>query len=542
MKMSTTSSSFIPAPAHVTRLFANTTNRQPVVRRFCHHPTAVLKTSGAQYSSISEIAEAVRTSKTTAETVLDNTLKRIETIENNVKAFLTIDVEQLHTRAKQIDSLIKQGKNPGPLAGVPIAVKDNLCTKNLPTTAGSAILDGFVPAFDATAVSRLQEAGAILLGKTNMDEFGMGSSTETSAYQQTRNPANLECVPGGSSGGSAAAVAAGECLAALGSDTGGSIRLPASFCGVTGFKPSYGRVSRHGLLAFASSLDTVGPICTNVRDAALMMQVIAGKDGMDGTALNQPVPRYAEELTDQSDLTGVTVGIIEEAMAEGVDTDVAEAVQAATNTLKDMGAKVKTISIPRLSAATAAYYVLAPSEASANLARYDGVRYGVRDVQAENSNQMYARSRAQGFGEEVKRRIMVGTYALSAGYYDAYYLKAQRIRALVVEDFRKAFNQGVDVLISPVAPTPAFKIGEKINDPVSMYATDLMTIPPSLAGLPALTVPCGQSKSGLPIGMQVVGPFLGDLDVLQIGHAFQQSSSYHLRANNSSEIGVAAAV
>lgn len=367
-----------------------------------------------------------------------------------------------------------------------------------------------------------------MLGKTNMDEFGMGSSTEHSAYRPTRNPADLTRVPGGSSGGSAAAVAAGMAPLALGSDTGGSIRQPASFCGVTGLKPSYGRVSRHGLLAYASSLDTVGPICASVQDVALAMEVISGRDAMDSTSVDAPVPRYAERLMATPDLSGYTVGVIEEAMGEGVDPGVAKAVRAAVDTLKGLGAKVRSVSIPKLSLSTAAYYVLATSEASANLARYDGVRYGVRDQDARTSNELYARSRAQGFGYEVKKRIMVGTYALSSGYYDAYYLQAQRVRAWVSNSINKAFAEGVDVLVSPVAPTSAFKLGERDEDPLSMYLDDIMTVPASLAGLPALSVPCGLA-SNLPVGMQIIGPFLEEERIMQVGHAFQLATDHHLQ-------------
>lgn len=498
-------------------------------RRSLSSPPLCSASLPSEASSLTAAADAVRTGATTATALLEAALARIEATDPSVNAYLTVDVSHASNRAAQIDKLHASGTALGPLAGVPIAIKDNICTKHLVTTAASRILDGFVPSYDATVIQRLQAAGAVLLGKTNLDEFGMGSSTENSAYGATKNPWDLDRVPGGSSGGSAAAVAARTCIAALGSDTGGSVRQPASFCGVTGMKPSYGRVSRHGLLAYASSLDTIGPICTSVRDAALLLQIIAGEDAMDSTTVRAPVPEYSAQLHDGADLTGVTVGVIEEAMDDGVHADVSARVKEAIHVLRRLGAKVKSVSLPRLAVSTAAYYVLAPSEASANLARYDGVRYGVRDTAACNSSDMYARSRAKGFGEEVKRRIMVGTFALSSGYYDAYYLRAQRVRALMARDFKNAFANDVDVLVSPVAPTPAFKIDEKIEDPVSMFLDDIMTIPASQAGLPALSVPCGFSETGLPIGMQIIGPFLEESRVFQVGHAFQMATDHHLQ-------------
>lgn len=447
-------------------------------------------------------------------------------------SFLQIDAELALARAAAVDRALAAGEDPGPLAGVPVAVKDNLCTAGQPTTAASALLDGFVPAYSATAVARLEAAGAVVLGKTNLDEFGMGSSTENSAYQSTRNPWDLSCVPGGSSGGSAAAVAAGEVTLALGTDTGGSIRQPAAYCGVTGIKPSYGRVSRHGLLAYASSLDTVGPICGSIADAALVLQTIAGRDHMDSTSVDAPVPKYADHLMKQPDLNGYTIGVVEDTLGDGVDPDVVKCVREAIETLRALGAKVKSVSLPNLTSITAAYYVIATSEASANLARYDGVRYGVRDSKARNANQMYARSRANGFGHEVKKRIMAGTFALSSGYYDAYYVRAQRARAMVARSFKDMFEQGVDVLVSPVAPAPAFKIGAMLDDPIAMLLQDNMTIPASLAGLPALSVPCGFSSSRLPLGMQLMGPFLEEERILQVGHAFQLATDYHLQTSD----------
>lgn len=444
-------------------------------------------------------------------------LARAASLHERVGAFTTLD------------AACATSGSGGALAGAALAVKDNLCVAGMATSAGSRVLENYVPAYSATAVARLQAAGAVVIGKTNMDEFGMGSSTENSAYGVTRNPWGEGRVPGGSSGGSAAAVAAGICRYALGSDTGGSIRQPASFCGVTGLKPSYGRVSRHGLLAYASSLDTVGPITRSVADAAQVLQIIAGHDPMDSTTVTEPVGDYVGLLAAEGaeSLKGVTVGVVTETLGEGVSADVVASVRSAVGQLEALGATVREVSLPRLSAATSAYYVLAPSEASANLARYDGVRYGVRSDLAKNSADMYTRSRGEGFGAEVKRRICVGTYALSTGYYDAYYLRAQRVRALVREDYASVFGAGVDVLVSPVAPTTAFEIGEKTKDPTDMYFGDVMTIPASLAGLPALSVPCGLCSKGMPVGLQIVGPYLDEAAVLRVGHAYQLATDFH---------------
>lgn len=459
-------------------------------------------------------------------TDVSRALHRASSLHDRVGAFTTLDAGAAGAASN--------AKRKGPLAGRAIAVKDNLCTTGIVTTGGSRILENYIPPYTATAVARLEAAGGLVFGKTNMDEFGMGSSTENSGYGVTRNPWDEDRVPGGSSGGSAAAVAAGICDIALGSDTGGSIRQPASFCGVTGLKPSYGRVSRHGLLAYASSLDTVGPITRTVEDAARVLQIIAGHDPMDSTTVTSPVDDYVSLLGsmdgNDSPLAGLTVGIVSETMSgEGVDGDVAESVRAAVEELRSLGAVVCDVSLPRLSAATAAYYVLAPSEASANLARYDGVRYGVRDDTAVNAKELYTQSRGGGFGAEVKRRICVGTYALSTGYYDAYYLRAQRVRALVRNDYRAAFDAGVDVLVSPVAPTTAFRLGEKTSDPTTMYYGDVMTIPASLAGIPALSVPCGFGQNGMPVGMQIAGPYLDEATVLRVGHAFQTVTEHHTK-------------
>jgi aspartyl-tRNA(Asn)/glutamyl-tRNA(Gln) amidotransferase subunit A len=462
--------------------------------------------------------------------LVDAALLRAARLQPTLAAFTTIDAEAARVAAASA-AAASASKRQAPLNGAPVAVKDNLCTRGIATTGGSRILENYIPPYSATAVLRLEAAGAVVIGKTNMDEYGMGSSTENSAFGVTRNPWDLDRVPGGSSGGSAAAVAAGICDLALGTDTGGSIRQPASFCGVTGLKPSYGRVSRHGLLAYASSLDTVGPITRTVADAARMLQIIAGHDPFDATSVTAPVPDYCAQIADPkvSDLSGVVVGVISETMGDGVDPEVVATVREAVRTMERLGATVREVSLPRLSSATPAYYVLATSEASANLARYDGVRYGVRDYEATSAADIYAMSRSTGLGSEVKRRIMLGTFALSTGYYEAYYLRAQRVRNLVVQDYRQVFAAGVDVLLSPVSPSPAYRFGDKTNDPIAMILDDIMTIPASLAGLPALSVPCGHSQAGLPIGLQIVGPYLDETTVLRIGHAYQTATAHHTR-------------
>lgn len=480
---------------------------------------------GNRRSSLSQVRRyyrdglaSVRCTATPSRLVSD-AVERACRLQDDLNAFITIDAGAAESaKAGPIDQHLQA-----------IAVKDNICTRGIVTTAGSKILDGFVPPYTATAVQRLQDAGAVVIGKTNMDEFGMGSSTENSAYFPTYNPWDVSRVPGGSSGGSAAAVASGICAVALGTDTGGSVRQPASYCGVTGLRPSYGRVSRHGLLAYASSLDAIGPITRTVADAAKILQIIAGHDPKDATTVKAAVPDYSAAISGSNnvDLSQFTIGIVSETFGKGVDPEVSAAVREAVEDLRRLGASIRMVSLPRFASATAAHYVLAPSEASANLARYDGVRFGVRNEMANNATDLYAMSRAQGFGSEVKRRIMVGTFALSTGYYEAYYLRAQRVRKLVAMDYRQAFESGVDVLVSPVAPTTAFRIGEKMSDPVSMYLEDCMTIPASLAGLPALSVPCGMSSEGLPIGMQIVGPFLDEPTVLRIGHAFQCATKHH---------------
>ncbi len=456
-------------------------------------------------------------------------LERILAMDNEVKAYLTVTPEEALAQARAADQRLSAAseKQLGPLVGIPLAIKDVLCTRGVRTTAGSRVLENFVPPYDATAVARLREAGAVILGKTNTDEFAMGSSTENSAFFTTRNPWDLDRVPGGSSGGSAAAVAAGECLGALGTDTGGSVRQPASLCGVVGFKPSYGRVSRYGLIAFASSLDQVGVLTKDVTDAALLLGVIAGHDERDSTSLDRPVPDYTASLT--GDMRGLRVGVPREYFVAGMQPEVETAVRAAVDVLADLGAEVCEIGLPHTEYALSVYYLIAPAEASANLARYDGVRYGQRvagEGEGESLREMYMATRGLGFGPEVKRRIMLGTYALSAGYYDAYYLKAQQVRTLIKADFDAAFEQ-VDVIVAPTAPTTAFPIGEKVADPLQMYLSDVFTLSMNLAGICGLSLPCGFDEVGLPIGLQVMGPTWGEEHVLRAAHAYEQATEWH---------------
>jgi aspartyl-tRNA(Asn)/glutamyl-tRNA(Gln) amidotransferase subunit A len=453
-------------------------------------------------------------------------LDQIAALEPTVHSYLTVTGEQALAQAAAVDARIAVGDDIGLLTGIPIALKDNLCTEGVRTTCGSKILEDFVPPYESTVTGKLRDAGAIALGKTNLDEFAMGSSTENSAYQITGNPWDVSRVPGGSSGGSAAAVAAGECAVALGSDTGGSIRQPAAFCGVVGLKPTYGRVSRFGLVAYASSLDQIGPLTRTVEDAAILLGGIAGHDPRDSTSLDVPVPDYTQYL--KPELKGRRVGIITETFAaEGIDPAVRAATEAAIQQLKALGAEIQEISCPRFPYGLPTYYIIAPSEASSNLARYDGVKYGTRKAN-DSLMTMYTKTRAEGFGAEVKRRIMIGTYALSAGYYDAYYLKAQKVRTLIKQDFEAAFEQ-VDVLVCPTAPTTAFKAGEKVDDPLSMYLSDLMTIPVNLAGLPGLSLPCGFDDQGLPIGLQLIGNALREDLLFEVGYAYEQATEWHRR-------------
>ncbi len=445
-------------------------------------------------------------------------LRRIEEAEPRIGAFLTIDRDGALSQAAEAEKAIKAGKARD-LTGIPLSIKDVLCTRGVRTTCGSKILENFVPVYDATVITRLKEAGAIILGKVSMDEFAMGSSNENCAFGVPRNPVNTDYVCGGSSGGSAASVAADECIASLGSDTGGSIRQPASYCGVVGLKPTYGRVSRYGLIAYASSLDQIGPITKDVRDCALLLNAISGYDPKDSTSVDRPVPDFRNSL--QKGLAGLKIGIPKEYFIEGLDPEVAAAANNAIEVLKGAGAEPVEVSLPHTAYGIAAYYIIAPAEASSNLARFDGVRYGLRDPEAESLLDMYRQSRSQGFGPEVKRRIMIGTYALSSGYYDAYYKKASQVRTLIIEDYRQAFAS-CDVLVSPVTPTPAWKIGEKMADPLSMYLTDILTIPTNLAGLPGISVPCGMSQAGMPIGFQVQAAHFEEEKLLRVAYNLEQ--------------------
>jgi aspartyl-tRNA(Asn)/glutamyl-tRNA(Gln) amidotransferase subunit A len=450
---------------------------------------------------------------------------RIGETDDKIHAYITLCRDTALEQAKQADERLKRGGNTPPLLGIPIAVKDNFLTRGLRTTCASKILGDFIPPYDATTVKRTREAGAIIVGKTNLDEFAMGSSTENSAYFPTRNPWDPERVPGGSSGGSAAAVAADQCMAALGTDTGGSIRQPAAFCGVVGLKPTYGRVSRYGIIAFASSMDQVGSLTKDVRDCALMLEAIAGHDPADSTSADRPVARYSDALT--GDVKGLRLGVPKEYFITGISPEVEQAVRYPIRLLAKNGAVVEEISLPHTEYAVAVYYIVATAEASSNLARYDGMRFGHR-AGGKDLLDTYMLSREEGFGPEVKRRIMLGTYALSAGYYDAYYLKAQRVRALIKQDFDEAFRR-CDAIITPTAPTTAFKIGEKIANPLQMYLSDIYTISVNLAGLPALSLPCGFDGDGMPIGLQIIGKHFDEATILRLAHAYEQATEWKKR-------------
>lgn len=472
---------------------------------------------------LKDLQELLHKKEITVSDLVDESFKRISEVEDKVKAFITLDEENARTKAKELDEKLSAEEVNNLLFGMPIGIKDNIVTKDVRTTCASRMLENFDPIYDATVMNKLHNAGAVMIGKLNMDEFAMGSSTETSYFHKTYNPWNLEYVPGGSSGGSAAAVAAGEIPFALGSDTGGSIRQPASFCGVVGMKPTYGRVSRYGLVAFASSLDQIGPITRNVEDNAYILQTIAGVDPHDSTSANVPVPNYVEQLT--GDVKGLKIAVPKEYLGEGVHESVRNAVLEALKVLEGLGATWDEVSLPNSKYGVAAYYIIASSEASANLARFDGIRYGYRAKDAKNLMELYKKSRSEGFGDEVKRRIMIGTFALSSGYYDAYYKKAQQIRTLIKQDFEKVF-ENYDVVIGPTNPTTAFKIGEKIDDPVTMYVNDLLTIPVNLAGLPGISVPCG-FNNGLPIGLQIIGKHFDEGTVYRVAHAFEQATDFH---------------
>ncbi|MDE0032440.1 MAG: Asp-tRNA(Asn)/Glu-tRNA(Gln) amidotransferase subunit GatA [Deltaproteobacteria bacterium] len=474
------------------------------------------------FLTVHEVHDRLRSRELSAVELTQALFDRIEATDGAIGAYLAVCREQGMEDARRADAKLAAGDPDSKLLGIPVALKDVLLTEGVPTTCASKILDGFTPPYDGTAVRRLKEAGAVVLGKTNMDEFAMGSSTENSGYSITRNPWNPDHVPGGSSGGSAAAVAAGQCIAALGTDTGGSIRQPASFCGIVGLKPTYGRVSRYGVVAYASSLDQVGPMTRDVTDCALVLQAVAGHDPADSTSVDVPVPDYAAALT--GDVKGLKIGVPKEYFAAGLQPEVEQAVRRGIDELEKAGALVTEVSLPRNDYAVAAYYIIAAAEASSNLARYDGMRYGPR-VQAEDLTSTYMKSRAQGFGHEVKRRIMLGTYVLSAGYYDAYYLKAQKVRTLLKQDMESALGE-CDAIVAPTCPTTAFKLEEMTHDPLQMYLSDILTISVNLAGLPALSVPCGFDDAGLPIGMQIIGRHFDEATVLRLGYAYEQATEW----------------
>ena len=473
--------------------------------------------------TIHELHEMLVRKDVSAVEVVNAYLQRIERVDPGLRSYLAVMGDEAIENARRFDS--RAGDTPpSPLDAIPLAIKDVICMKGMRTTCGSRFLEEFVPPYDGTVVEHLRKAGSIFIGKTNMDEFAMGSSTENSAYSATRNPWDLERVPGGSSGGSAAAVAADLCAGSLGTDTGGSIRQPASFCGVVGLKPTYGRVSRFGLVAFASSLDQIGPITKDVEDAAILLQAIAGHDGRDSTSVEADVPDYRSALHEP--MKGLRLGIPKEYFIEGMHPDVASAVQRAIATCKDLGAEIVDVSLPHTEYGVAAYYIIAPAEASSNLARYDGVKYGLRVPNSRDLLAMYRQSRSRGFGPEVKRRIMLGTYVLSSGYYDAYYKKASQVRTLIRQDFLNAFET-CDALLAPVAPIPAFKIGEKTDDPLQMYLSDVFTLPASLAGIPGISVPCGFTGEKLPVGLQILGPHFREDLILRIAYQFEQATEFH---------------
>ncbi|MDD5451868.1 MAG: Asp-tRNA(Asn)/Glu-tRNA(Gln) amidotransferase subunit GatA [Desulfovibrionales bacterium] len=475
--------------------------------------------------TIHALSELLLKKEVTSVEITESVLARIKEVEPKVHAYITLTPEAAMEQAREADRILQNGKG-GPLTGIPISIKDVICTEGVRTTCGSYILKDFIPIYDATVIRRLKEAGAVLLGKVNMDEFAMGSSTENSAFHITGNPWRLDYIPGGSSGGSAAAVAADECIASLGSDTGGSIRQPAAHCGVVGLKPTYGTVSRYGLVAFASSLDQIGPLTKDVTDCALLLNAVHGHDPLDSTSAPRPQVDYTKALV--KGVKGIKIGIPKEYFGPGLSPDVEKSVRTAIEALSGLGAEIVEISLPHTEYAVAIYYIIAPAEASSNLARYDGVKYGFRDAEAKELLEMYEKTRSGGFGAEVKRRIMLGTYALSSGYYDAYYKKASQVRTLIAEDFKKGFDR-CDVILTPVAPTPPFKIGEKVNDPFQMYLSDIFTVPANLAGLPAISVPCGFSAEGLPVGIQLLGNHFAEEKILQVAYNFESETDFHTK-------------
>jgi aspartyl-tRNA(Asn)/glutamyl-tRNA(Gln) amidotransferase subunit A len=474
--------------------------------------------------TIDGVRGALTAKKVSARELADEYFKRIEARNPELNAYLTLSQRRAYAQAHRVDEMVVSGKALPPLAGVPMAIKDVISTRGIKTTCGSKILENYVPPYDATAVERLEKAGAVILGKTNCDEFAMGSSNENSAYGPVRNPEATDRVPGGSSGGSAAAVAAGLAVAALGTDTGGSIRQPGALCGVPAMMGSYGRVSRYGLIAFASSLDRIGPFAKNVKDIATVMQIISGRDPNDSTSTTAMVPDYAAEI--ERPVKGLRVGIPKEYFGAGMDDDVRKKIDAGIGLFKRLGCELREIRMPHTDYAIATYYIIATAEASSNLARYDGVRYGLR-VEGDTLLSMYRKTRGKGFGAEVKRRIVLGTYVLSAGYYDAYYLKGQKVRTLIAQDFRDAFSK-VDAIVTPTSPVPAFRLGERTEDPLQMYLADIYTVTGSLAGVPGISVPCGKVCGKLPVGLQIFGPAFGESRVLQLAHAFEQAGGANL--------------
>ena len=478
------------------------------------------------FLTIREVSDLIRERKVSSVELTQSVLSRIEKLDSRLNSYITVLGGQSLKSAEQADKDLASGNYRSRLHGIPISIKDIFVMTGVRTTCGSKILENFVSPYDSTVAKKLKEAGAIILGKSNMDEFAMGSSTETSYFGPTMNPWDLKRVPGGSSGGSASAVAASLCFASVGTDTGGSIRQPAALCGVVGMKPTYGRVSRFGMIAFASSLDQGGPIAKSVEDAAIMLGLISGRDPRDSTSVNISTPDYGECLKDS--IKGVRIGVPKEYFVKGIDSEVEQAIRDAIALIEDLGGDVEEISLPHTEHAVSAYYIIAPSEASSNLARYDGVRYGLRMAAAKNLGDMYKETRASGFGDEVKRRIMIGTYGLSAGYYDAYYLKAQRVRTLIKRDFEEAFS-GVDAIVTPTTPEPAFRIGEKSDDPLKMYLSDIFTIPCNLAGLPGVSIPCGFTSNGLPIGLQILGKPFDEETILRVAHAYEQHTNWRER-------------
>jgi len=475
------------------------------------------------YLTAHQLKDRLKKKEISSTEVTESVYSRIEAVEEKLNSYIRLEKKSALKKAAEVDKLVDSGGKISDFTGMPLAVKDNICTKGVTTTCASKILENYIPVYNATVIEKLQKQDYVLVGKANMDEFAMGSSNENSHFGPVKNPWDTSRVPGGSSGGPAACVAAGEAICSIGSDTGGSIRQPASLCGVVGFKPTYGMVSRYGLVAFASSLDQIGPLTRDVEDCAALLNVICGHDKNDSTSISGEVPDYKKYL--EQDIKNLKVGVPRELMVEGIDREVKEAVEAALKMIEEMGGSVEETSLPSLEHALSVYYIIAPSEASSNLSRFDGVRYGYRNMEQKTLRKMYRRSRAEGFGNEVKRRIMIGTYCLSAGYYDAYYEKAQRVRTLIINDFKKAFNK-YDVLISPTSPTTAFKIGERTEDPLTMYLSDICTIPVNLAGLPAVSIPAGLSGDGLPIGVQIIGNILREDNVLRAARRLEEAIGF----------------